>query len=356
MSDHPSNRALIVTCMRNEGVFVLEWLAHHKAIGFTDFLIYSNDCNDGTDELLNRLMEMGEVIHLDNPPMGKKTVQWQALSAAADHPVMQEVDWIFGTDVDEFLNIKVGNGHLNDLFTACPEATGFALSWRMFGNNGIATFEDEPVTTQFTHCAPTRMLWPWRAMQFKCLYKNDGVYAKLGVHRPRKPDPAKEAQSIWRDGSGNPLPWHAPQASTVIPNFDDHYNLAQINHYALGSLENFLVKKMRGKPNHAKDAIDLEYWTERNFNAEQDDSIQKVARLSNPILQSYMSDPIVSELHRKAVAWRKDEIKRLLDDKDAYQLYEQVLQFGDSEVLSRSVQKKYLFQLMQAQTQRPNNK
>ena len=40
-------RALIVTCMRDAGPFILEWLAHHKAIGFTDFLIYSNDLNGG---------------------------------------------------------------------------------------------------------------------------------------------------------------------------------------------------------------------------------------------------------------------------------------------------------------------
>ena len=56
-------RALIVTCMRNEAPFLLEWIAYHRAIGFTDFLIYSNDCEDGTDDLLDRLAERGVVIH-----------------------------------------------------------------------------------------------------------------------------------------------------------------------------------------------------------------------------------------------------------------------------------------------------
>lgn len=68
----PKTRALIVTCMRDEGPFILEWLAHHKSIGFTDFLIYSNDCEDGTDQILDRLHEMREITHIPNPPLGKK--------------------------------------------------------------------------------------------------------------------------------------------------------------------------------------------------------------------------------------------------------------------------------------------
>ncbi|MEL6427490.1 MAG: glycosyltransferase family 2 protein, partial [Pseudomonadota bacterium] len=56
-------RALIVTTMRNEGPYILEWLAHHRAVGFTDFLVFSNDCDDGTDALLDRLHELGQIVH-----------------------------------------------------------------------------------------------------------------------------------------------------------------------------------------------------------------------------------------------------------------------------------------------------
>lgn len=37
-------RTLAILTQRNEGAFLLEWLAHHRAIGFTDFLVFSNDC------------------------------------------------------------------------------------------------------------------------------------------------------------------------------------------------------------------------------------------------------------------------------------------------------------------------
>jgi len=346
MPNTTKTRALIVTCMRDEGPFILEWLAHHKAIGFTDFLIYSNDCEDGTDLMLDRLAELGEITHIPNPSLGKKTVQWQALSDAATQPIMKEVDWIYGTDVDEFLNIKVGDGHLNDLFTASPETTGFALAWRMFGNNGITTFQDQPVIKQFTRCAPTGMLWPWRAIQFKCLYRNDGTYEKLGVHMPKKPNQGRLAQTIWRDGSGNPLPSRSPKGSTLIPTFSDQYELAQINHYALGSVESYLVKQMRGKPNHSTDPIDLAYWADRNFNDVEDKSIQRATKLSAPFLSKYKTDKTLADLHENAVMWRRKQISRLQTESDSFYLYARVIQMGSSKTLPHAQQRQLFHQLM----------
>ncbi len=75
-------RILCTTVMRNEAPFILEWLAYHRLIGVSDFLIYSNDCDDGTDVMLDHLQSMGLVTHLNNPRSGKKTVQWKALSRA----------------------------------------------------------------------------------------------------------------------------------------------------------------------------------------------------------------------------------------------------------------------------------
>lgn len=347
MPEPKKTRALIVTCMRNEGPFILEWLAHHKAIGFTDFLVYSNDCEDGTNHILDRLAELGEITHIPNPPRGKKTVQWQALSHAATHPIMQDVDWIYGTDVDEFLVIKAGQGRLRDLFTINPDTTGYALAWRMFGNNGVISFKDKPITEQFTRCAPVGLVWPWRAIQFKCLYRNDGTYEKLGVHMPKKPIADKLKDTIWSDGSGNPFPRQYPQGSTLIPTFENQYEHAQINHYALGSVENYLVKQLRGKPNHTTDPIDLSYWVDRNFNTVEDRSIEKIGPLSAPILAAYQSDETLARLHEQSVIWRQKQIRLLLTESDAFYLYARTIQAGSTAVLPKTQQRALMRQLMQ---------
>ena len=88
-------RFLAILTVRNEGAFLLEWLAHHRAIGFTDFLVFSNDCQDGTDKLLDRLEEMGLITHVRNDgPYDKSGIQFTALKTADKHRLVKKADWI----------------------------------------------------------------------------------------------------------------------------------------------------------------------------------------------------------------------------------------------------------------------
>ena len=102
-------KILIVTKMKNEGPFILEWLAHHLAIGVTDFLIYSNDCTDGTDDLLDVLQKRGLVQHRENPfrKVGK-SIHNAVYSACLKEPVYRQADWLLTMDVDEFIDVHVG--------------------------------------------------------------------------------------------------------------------------------------------------------------------------------------------------------------------------------------------------------
>ena len=59
-------KIMAVTTQKNEGVFLLELIAYHKIIGFTDIVILSNDCEDGSDEMLDHLSKSGEIVHLRN--------------------------------------------------------------------------------------------------------------------------------------------------------------------------------------------------------------------------------------------------------------------------------------------------
>ncbi len=69
-------RITAVTCVKNEGPFLLEWIAFNRLIGVTDHLFYSNDCDDGTDRLLDALAARGILRHLPNPAKGA-TTRWR---------------------------------------------------------------------------------------------------------------------------------------------------------------------------------------------------------------------------------------------------------------------------------------
>ncbi len=250
-------RILAILTLRNEAAFLIDWLAHHRAIGVTDFLICSNDCQDGTDTMLDRLQAMGWLTHLPNPGPHRNGPQWDALKRADAHPLRTAADWIITLDIDEYVNVHVGDRSVPALLDALPEATAIPLTWRLFGNAGIARFQDRPITQMFTRAAPRDMIWPWRASLFKTLFRNDGTYRRLGVHRPRQPDPARLADARWFDGSGRPLsgPFLTSRLFSTLG--QDNHALVQLNHYALGAMDSYVLKCDRGRANRDTDAFDL---------------------------------------------------------------------------------------------------
>ena len=90
-----------ILTLRNEAAFLLEWLAHHKAVGLDHALVFTNDCQDGTDEMLDRLQELGHVTHVRNDgPYDKGGIQFTALKAAAKTKLVKQADWILPLDID----------------------------------------------------------------------------------------------------------------------------------------------------------------------------------------------------------------------------------------------------------------
>lgn len=305
MGDGEGGGALALLTVKDEGAFLLEWVAHHLACGFERVLAFSNDCSDGTDAMLDRLAAMGHVIHLRQQGPFAKGPQWAALNAAERHPALRAAAWVMPIDIDEFVNIHVGDGTLGGLFAAFPQATAFPFTWRMFGNAGVTGFEDRPITGQFLRAASPGQPWPWRISMFKTLFRNDGSYGRLGVHRPRQPDPARIADQCWISSAGAALPARFARAGLFTPPAPGQYAAFQLNHYALGAMESYVVKAGRGRANREAAAFDLSYWVERNFEEVEDRSIARGAARAAPLLAALMADPVLAGLHAQAVAWRQ---------------------------------------------------
>ena len=328
-------RHLAILCVRNEAAFLLEWLAHHRAVGFDHFLVFSNDCEDGTDRMLDRLAESGWLTHLRNDgPHEQGGIQFTALKAAARHPRLRQADWLLSLDIDEFVNIHCGDHTLTALHAAVPQATAITLTWRLFGTAGQVRYEDQPLLETFTRCAPAVMHWPWRAAMFKTLYRNDGIYRKPGVHRPRDPDKARLDQAVWVDGNGDPLPAMF-QTSRIFSDYGrDNYGLVQLNHYPLGALESYVLKADRGRAVHAEDQLGMDYFVERNFNTDTDTSISALAPQRAAELAALLADDELRALHQAGVDWRKQRFLQLLTQDGPRALFSRLLMAAPSQPVS----------------------
>ena len=297
-------RITAVTCVKNEGPFLLEWIAFNQLIGVTDFLFYSNDCIDGTDKLLELLAKKGIVQHLRNPAEGRN-YQMEALKHAAKQDIVLDADWVWIADVDEFLNIHTGNHTIPALIDACGNPQAISVNFQFFANDDIDAFEDKPVIQQFTRSHNPDLWGGEMAIEVKSLVRNDFPLQYFGAHRPFfRPKIQKKKIPSWTDASGRAVQHRFLVAANPrrIRKFPSHgaRDFATLNHYALRSLDSYLVKNDRGDVNRQNRHFDDSYWRERNDPAWQDLSIQRYLPDLETALQDLKSDPEIAELHAQA--------------------------------------------------------
>jgi len=318
-------RTAIVTTMKNEGPFILEWLAYHRMIGVDDFLIYTNDCTDGTDTMLQLLQDKGLVQHRENPFRSTDLKpQHAALQAAEEEPVIRDADWVVCMDVDEFINIKCGAGRLEDLFAAVGDANMISMTWRLFGNNDVRDFTGDLILREFTRCAHEVTRKPHQAWGFKTLFRNNGIFKKLGVHRPKGLKPQLWQDIRWVNGSGKPMPREMYRNGWRSSLSTYGYDLVQLNHYAVRSAESFLVKRDRGRVNHVDRDQGLSYWFRMNNNAEEECSIQRMIPALEAELARLMADPQIAAAHAYSCARHREKIAELKQRDDMLTLFQEL--------------------------------
>jgi len=309
-----------VTCVKNEGPFLLEWIAFNRIIGVTDFLFYSNDCTDHTDDLLDALADHGIVQHLPNPATDNRAYQMVALKACKHEAVVKQANWIWVSDVDEFLNIHVGDGTLNALIDACGNPQAISATFLMMANAGVDGFVDAPVISQFTKCHDPDQWTDQTAIEVKSLTRHDLPFQYFGAHRAFLRKRVDEAPD-WTDCSGRQVPdrFTFIKAKGRIRKFPAKgaRDFATLNHYALRSLESYVVKADRGDVNRENRNFEDDYWVDRNDASHEDDRILKYLPLLNAEMDRLMQLDGIADWHGKAVAAHTGRYDELMEI-DAY--------------------------------------
>ena len=320
-----SSGNVIVACMKNEAPYIVEWVAYHRAVGFDNFLIYTNDCSDGTDAVLGRLQDMGILQHRNNDDWKGNSPQQHALNQALEEPLVRQAEWIAHIDVDEFVNIRTGNGRLENFFAAAPEATNIAMTWRLFGHNGVTALSEAPVIGQFNHCAPSFCPKPHTAWGFKTMFRNLGAYGKLSCHRPNKLDEAAVSEVKWVNGAGHDMTRDALRNGWRSSRSNIGYDLLQLNHYALRSADSFLIKRQRGRALHVDRSIGINYWIRMDWNDHRDLSIQRNLPRLRAEMNHLLADAELRKHHQTGLDWHRAKAEELRQRPEFRDLYRHAL-------------------------------
>lgn len=312
-------RHVMVTSVKDEGPGLIEFIAHHRIMGFDMHHFASNDCSDGTDLLLDALAAHGVVTHTPNPLLPGDEPQpmaYRRIRAAHD---IDQADWIMVLDADEFLLVNAGAGRVQDLTgLAGPEIDLISLNSLCFGTNDDPGWQPGLVTAQFTRRLP--QVHP-RNAPLKSLTRGRGRFAGLHNHNPvnflggRRPVRALL-------GSGEVI--EVRETGRMVKHFrqrapgETSHRIAFYNHYPIKSMEGFIQRHARGRGDDAVGTRRPDRYTETYWNSFAGAAIEDTtiitrhgAALGTEIAR-LMALPGVAEAHLDMLCRYREMLDRLL--------------------------------------------
>ncbi|MDZ7906745.1 MAG: glycosyltransferase family 2 protein [Cypionkella sp.] len=236
-----------MSCVKDEGPFILEFVAHHLAIGFDRVMMASNNCSDGSDDLLDTLAQHGYVQHLRQTVKPNQVPQHAGYAKLRQRFGLDGVSWLIALDVDEFLHVSLKGGRVQDLTNSAPENVDMiVLNAKTFGTALGATWQPGRVCAQFQyrlahhHPANGNVKTLTRAPQrFRAVHNHhmEG-YAGDGPLQIMRAD-----GTVFSADDRKPLKDHI----RITPIKKISHALAHYNHYAIKTYDSFALRRARGR-------------------------------------------------------------------------------------------------------------
>jgi hypothetical protein len=149
----PRRTACVLTTMRNEGPYILDWVSYHLAIGFDHIFVYTNDNDDGSDELLRALARHGVLTLIENAAAPTLSAQHKAYSHGLMLlPHMLDYRWCALIDADEYIAFDTGMFQNIADFITWQEAQpvdAIALCWLLHVAGRGDVWRDESTLRRF---------------------------------------------------------------------------------------------------------------------------------------------------------------------------------------------------------------
>ena len=280
---------VLVSCQKDEGPFLLEFVAHHLALGFAAVLIASNDCTDGSDALLDALQDAGFCGHVRHNVAAGEMPQVHGFAALRQSFPLNLASWLMALDTDEFLNIHAGVGLLPDLLAEIPpEVDILALNFANFGNQPHQRWQPGAVCARFRYRLP---LAHKSNVPIKSLTRTPANFGAVHSHSMVRFRLQRPIEVMRADGSRFALPPEARLFDHLRRFQPDQiaHDLAQVNHHPIKTYDSFLLRRARGRGGvplspDAKLRHTDAYFLDRAAADQRDDSIETYRAATETLL------------------------------------------------------------------------
>jgi hypothetical protein len=232
--------AAFVATVKDEGPYLLDWIAYHRAIGFEHAVIYSNDNSDGSDALLGQFARHGIITWIRNELKPDVPPQVKAYGHAFKRlPDLLDYRWVMVIDADEYVGLNASMFRTVQDYIAWQEhqrVEAIALRWLTFAAGPDDVWHDASSTRRFIRRDPSI------SVPFKTLCRTN-LFGDSHAHFPY---PIADEAFVyrWEDGAAC---YH--MAKFEERNFQEPRPtaaLAWVAHYFLRSAGEMLIKLGRG--------------------------------------------------------------------------------------------------------------
>ena len=141
------NYVSLCAIVRDEELYIREWIQYHYSLGIEQFYIYNNESKDNTYSLVQSLSDSYpiELMNVVGSPAQLQTYE---------HCLQQhrkDSRWIGFIDADEFI---VPVRPFKKWLTMYEQHAGVAMHWYLFGSNGHEHYTPDAVVERFTRRQP----------------------------------------------------------------------------------------------------------------------------------------------------------------------------------------------------------
>lgn len=286
---------------------LLEWIAYHRVVGVSGFIIADNGSNDGSRAFLDGLERLGIATVLDFPNVEGQKPQLPAYERIL-RSCSTDIDLLAFIDADEFLvpldPEKSLSSSLDEWFSD-PSVSAVALNWANFGSNGELFAEEGLVTERFTQRAP---------QQFNANKNFKSIVRPNNASFFNNPHHAELRYGRYVDSLGNDLVSHPKHGNGVSE--EVVWNGVRVNHYVVKSLEEFLLgKHLRGSAATANRIKHKAYFKAHDRN---DETCLLAAALAPKVkaemaaIQAQLDALPAEESPQKSDSWLATRVKKLI--------------------------------------------
>jgi len=300
-------KLVVAAIIKNEMDALLEWIAYHRVVGVSGFIIADNGSNDGSRAFLKGLERLGIATVLDFPDIEGQKPQLPAYERIL-RSCNLDIDLLAFIDADEFLvSLDPEQSIATSLIEwfSDPSVSALALNWSNFGSNGELFAEEGLVTERFTKRAP---------QEFPANKNFKSIVRPNSVNFFNNPHHADLRYGRYINALGNDLVSHPKHGNGVSE--EVVWNGVRVNHYVVKSLEEFLLgKHLRGSAATAKRVKHKAYFKAHDRN---DETCLLAAALAPKVkaemaaLQAQLDALPEEESPQKSDSWLATRVKKLI--------------------------------------------